>query len=366
MKTRHMYAYIAAGTLGILLAAALVFAAEGGPVVAPGFTIHKCARADSISLADYLDGPVLLFFYDGGIAPDTDALRYATEWDRRYAGDGLSIIGMHTPFFEPSKVPRNAIEIVGTIGVSFPVGLDMDGRIFDLYREAAFAPAKPAAPPAFVLIEPGGEVQAAVAGRQSYAAVEESIQALLRELNPDVILPLVMKPLRPWDDPTAEIFRPTDMVILGYAGGQIADFDSTRRDDLAEYTDTFERTRETVFLSGRWRVDEYSISHSDSAGRPGDYLRIIYRGKTVWVLPCFDYGTRPVVYLRQDRSDLSPESWGKHVMSDGIGRPYIYMNYCMPLQIVNNPAYGTHQLELIAGEGDVSFYYLFFEDDARK
>ncbi len=329
-----------------------------GPAAAPDFLIRECVHADSIHLADYLDGPVLLMFYDGGLVTNIHALRYAREWDRRYRGDGLSIIAVHAPLFEPSKVLTNAIEVVGASGAAFPVGFDMERRVYDLYGVSSL--------PAFVLIRPGGAIAARISGEKAYADVERAIQDELRRLRPGTVLPLIAKPFRPWDDPGADLLKPTPLTRLGYASGNIANADSGLYDEFGEYGDPGDRMRGAVFLDGNWKVGAYSVSYSDSLGRGGSRMRIIYSGKAVWILPAFESGRIPRVYVKQDRSYLPADAWGKDIEGDQAGRPYIRTAYSIPCQIVDNPAFGTHQLEIIPAEGDVSFYYLFFEAAARK
>jgi hypothetical protein len=354
-KPEHIYGIWAAW---LALAVCLCLPAAAGPGMAPDFTMHQCVYADSIALADYLDGPVLLVFYDGGLETNANTLRYAKEWQRRYEGDGLRIIGIHSPFFEPSKEASNAIEVVARTGAVLPVGLDMDRRIYDLYGIKAL--------PAFVLIRPGGEIAAALSGLKVYADVEQAVQSELKRIKPDIILPLIARPMKPWDDPDAHLYPTTPLVILGYGPGNIANADSSLRDEFGRYEDARDRTRDVVYLKGRWKVGKYSVSHSDSVGGLEDHIRIIYRGKSVWLLPAFEQGTRPKIYIKQDRSFLDKSQWGRDIIGDQLGKPYVQVQYSIPYQIVDNPVFGTHQLEIIAGEGDVSFYYLFFEPDVQK
>jgi hypothetical protein len=332
--------------------------ARGALEPAPDFTIHQCVRADSIRLADHLENPVLLVFYDGGFVTNVNTLRYVREWHRRYSGDGLQIIAIHSPLLEPSKNPYNAIELVGIAGVMTPVGLDMEREVSDLYGISGL--------PSFVLIQPGGGMAAVFTGEKVYGDVERAVQDELKRLKPDIVLPLIMKPVRPWDDPEARLLPATPMVMLGYAGGKIANADSSLLNVFGAYSDARGRTEGVVFLNGKWKVGEHSVTHSDSVGGLNDHLRIIYKAKSVYILPILAVGTTPRVYIKQDRTYLDHAVWGSDVMGDQEGRPYIYMQYSIPYQIVDNRAFGMHQLELIAGEGDVSFCYLFFEADVQK
>ncbi len=352
MRIKNMTAQMVLCTLLCALLAGAA-AAEGDLETAPDFVIRECVYADSIALADYLGHPTLLVFYDGGMVTDLNTLRYAREWDRRYNGDGLRIACIHTPFFEPSRITFNATEIIGRADLKLPVGMDMDREVYDLYGITRL--------PAFVLIRPDGRIASALSGGQVYADAERAIQDELKRLQPGVILPLISKPMKPWDDPGAHLLQPTPMIILGHAPGNIANAESSLYDQFADYADARDRTRDVVFLDGKWKVGDFFVAHSDSVGGLDNHIRIIYRGKAVWILPAFELGLKPVVLIKQDRSYLDKASWGKDVMGDQQGRPQIHLQYSIPYQIVDNPKFGVHQLEIIPGGGDVSFYYLFFE-----
>ena len=357
MKVTYLTSNIA---LCIMLFSALSATADAESALdaAPDFLIRECVYADSIALGDYAGSPLLIVFYDGGMVTNINTLRYAREWDRRYSGDGLRIICIHSPLFEPSKIMFNATEIVGRLDVKLPVGMDMDREVYDLYGITSL--------PAFVLIRPDGKIASRVAGEKVYAEAERAVQDELKRLQPGVIMPLISKPLKPWDDPEARLFAATPMMTLGHAPGNIANADSSLHGEYGEYEDLRERTRGVVYLNGKWKVGDFFVAHSDSIGGLDSHIRIIYKGKSVWVLPAFDLGTKPKVYIKQDRSYLDKGSWGKDVMGDQQGRPHIHLQYSIPYEIVSNPSFGVHQLEIIPGEGDVSFYYLFFEDGVRK
>ena len=332
-------------------------AEEAAPVIAPDFTIRQCLRADTIALADYLGDPVLLIFCDVGLVSNLNALAYAKEWHRRYRGDGLKVIVIHSPFLEPTRELYNAIEALSVHEVRTPSGLDMEREVYDLYGITGL--------PAFILIRPDAHIAARFEGETVYADVERAVQDELRRLEPGVLMPLIMKPRKPWHDPDAEVLQPTPMVDLRYPG-KMANADSSLVDVFAEYADARDRTKDVVFLSGRWKVGENCIAYSDSLGGSDTYIRIIYRAKSVYILPHFELGEKPTVYVKQDRSYLDHDSWGRDIMGDLNGKPYIYMQYSIPYQIVDNDEFGTHQLEIIPAGGDVSFYYLYFEGDARK
>jgi len=68
-------------------------------------------------------------------------------WWQRYAGDGLVIVGVHSPEFAYEADPANVARAVGDQGIAYPVALDPDnrdkgyilGRLFAVYEHVQSA-----------------------------------------------------------------------------------------------------------------------------------------------------------------------------------------------------------------------------------
>ena len=328
------------------------------PVPAPDFTLGQCMNADTLRLSEFRQQPVLLFFCDAGQVSSIHAFPYVKEWHRRYQVDGLQVLGIHCPSFEPLTIAHNAIEIISRGEIKFPIGMDMDRSVCAAYQIDTL--------PTYLLLEPGGTIAFESSQRKAYQKIEIAIQELLKGINPDIVHPYLMKPVRPLDDPETRILPATPMMVIGWEDGLIQGVDSTTTGKYHVYSDTREKSRGRVYLQGKWKVDRFSIYHEQLGGSSEDYIRLIYAGKDVWVLPFFEYGHQPRVYVRQDRTYLSRPAWGKDITTDRTGKPYIFMRYSIPVHIVSNQVYGAHELELIADRGAVSFYYVFFEDGVAE
>jgi len=331
---------------------------QGLPARAPDFTLTQTSTHDTLVLSDYSAQPVLLFFYDGGDMRSWSAIPYVNEMHRRYAGDGLAVVGVHWSRHEPLRLVYNAIEVVSARRVTYPVGLDLDGSVHGLYGLTDL--------PAYYVLRPGLEIAYATSGPKPYALVETAIQELLRQMKPGIIHPFLVKPLSPLDDPARTILRATPAIDCGYLSGAVADCDSTRYDRPFNYFDSWGRDKGKIYLNGYWTVGPNSMSHEAKYASSEDRLRIIYSGKEVWLLPSFPYGQPQRVYVKQDKSYLDRALWGKAIIGDETGRPYILMRYSIPTQVVSNKSFGSHELELIPAEGDVAFCYLFFEDGVAE
>jgi hypothetical protein len=345
-----------------LMLAAPLSAARGAdpsglqPKIAPDFTIYQCVNTDTLVFSDYSDDPVLLFFFDAGDIGGTHSYPYLGEWYRRYEHDGLKILGIHCPEFEPLRQSHNAITAIARGKILFPVGLDMDLDVQDLYGIESL--------PSFVLIRPGGEVILKTSDVADLPATEQVIQDLLKQLKPDIIHPFLYKPLEPEGDSTSKTLPVTPRLVLGHSSGVIEDCDSTDFGEYKIYTDSREKEKGRIYLSGRWKVDEKSISYEYKGDEA--YIRVLYAGQDVWLLPDFEYGEPLKIYIKQDRAYVLPEIWGKDIRFDEMGKPYAHVRYAIPAHIVHNRSYGTHELILIPVRNDAVVNCLFFEGGAAK
>jgi peroxiredoxin len=326
--------------------------------LAPDFTLNQTSTRDTLTLSEFSGQPVLLFFYDGGDMTSLKALPYINEWHRRYAGDGLAVIGIHCPKLEPMRAVPNAAEVLARTKTTFRVAFDMDRSVYAGYGLGNL--------PAYVVLRPGLEIALATSDPKPYQRVEAVIQKVLAEIKPDIVNPFLVKPMWPTDDPANQILHASPRAVCGYLSGDVAGCDSARFDTMAVYVDPGDRQKGKIYLQGHWKVGSNSIIHENKYGGSGDHLRIIYSGKDVWLLPYFAYDSPQRIYVKQDNVYLDQSLWGKDMHSDDVGQPYIYMRYSVPVHVVSNRTFGSHQLELIPALGDVAFYYLFFDDGVAE
>ena len=75
-------------------------------------------------------GPVLVQFFDFAQLNSVSALPYVIEWERRYAGAGLSVLGVQAPRFPFGFEPETVGAGLGRLGVGFPVAIDSERRLW--------------------------------------------------------------------------------------------------------------------------------------------------------------------------------------------------------------------------------------------
>src|SRR3954453_16756914 len=148
--------------------------------------------------------PVLVEFWDFCQPHSLRTLPYVKAWHERYAGDGLRVIGVHTPGYEMGRDPAAAREAVALLGVEHAVALEGVPAVWNLYENEGW--------PVRYLFDQRLTLVDYHYGEGAYAETERAIQELLgveRE---------VLAPLRPEDDPEALIAVPTPDQSGPYSG----------------------------------------------------------------------------------------------------------------------------------------------------
>jgi thiol-disulfide isomerase/thioredoxin len=148
--------------------------------------------------------PVLVEFFDVFRPNSLRTLPYIRAWHERYAADGLRVISVHTPGFEPGRDEDVVRAELARVGVEHPVCLDTDGQVWDVYGNQGW--------PSRYLFGRDQMLAAAHFGEGAYADTEGVIQELLGiEREP-------LAPVRPEDAPEALIVVPTEDQPGAYSG----------------------------------------------------------------------------------------------------------------------------------------------------
>ena len=100
-------------------------------------------------------------------------LPYLTAWDRTYRGDGLTIVGVHSPEFPFEKDAGNVEEAIERNGIHYPVAQDNDLATWSAYGNQYW--------PAEYFIDARGRVRYAHFGEGEYGKKEQIIRELLAE-----------------------------------------------------------------------------------------------------------------------------------------------------------------------------------------
>jgi cytochrome c biogenesis protein CcdA/thiol-disulfide isomerase/thioredoxin len=116
---------------------------------------------------------VLIDFWTYSCINCIRTLPYLNAWNKRYAKDGLVIVGVHTPEFPFEREASNVEEAIKTEGIEYPVVQDNENGTWNAYGNLYW--------PAEYFVDARGHVRYAHFGEGEYGEKEEVIRELLTE-----------------------------------------------------------------------------------------------------------------------------------------------------------------------------------------
>jgi thiol-disulfide isomerase/thioredoxin len=100
-------------------------------------------------------------------------LPYIRAWAEKYQGDGMVVLGVHTPEFDVERDLDNVRRAVKDLGVGYPVVIDNDYVIWDAFGNRYW--------PALYFVDAQGQIRHHRFGEGDYDQSEAIIQRLLTE-----------------------------------------------------------------------------------------------------------------------------------------------------------------------------------------
>jgi thiol-disulfide isomerase/thioredoxin len=162
------------------------------------------ANVSRLRMDKQLGRPVLIEFWDFCRPNSLRTLPYVKAWNERYEPDGLRVISVHSPGFEPSRDEAAVRAAVERLGIRHAVAVDSDLELWQLYENLGW--------PARYLFDQSGHLFDYHYGEGAYAETERAIQELLG-VERDLVAYV-----RPEDDPEAHIAAQTEDQPGAYSG----------------------------------------------------------------------------------------------------------------------------------------------------
>lgn len=164
-----------AGPLVLLLVLALgVEAASGRPAPAlPTGEWLNTPDGKPLRLEDLRGKVVLVEFWAFECYNCRNTLPYVKAWHEKYAGQGLVIVGVHTPELAAERSPAHVRKAVAELGIKYPVALDNDYATWKRYHNHYW--------PAIYLIDAQGKIVYTTVGEGYYDRTEARIRELLEQ-----------------------------------------------------------------------------------------------------------------------------------------------------------------------------------------
>ncbi len=220
----------------------------------------------ALSLAGLKGKVVLVDFWTYSCINCQRTLPHLEAWSRAYAGDGFTIVGVHTPEFAFEHVASNVSTAAAQLGVHYPVAIDDQYATWNAYENQYW--------PAEYLIDATGTVRHIDDGEGNYAQSEAFIRQLLHAANPHLVLPrpTEVTDLTPTEPTTPESY-------LGYQRAQFVAGETVQEDQMNLYQAPGQVPQDMYAYSGNW-----SVGSEFATSGPGAQLLLQFGAKDVFLV----------------------------------------------------------------------------------
>jgi len=128
-------------------------------------------NSDPLTAESLRGRPVLVEFWTFTCINWLRTLPYVRAWFEKYSGDGLVVLGVHTPEFEVERSVENVGRAAAELGVGFPIAVDADYAIWRAFGNSYW--------PALYFVDADGRIRHHRFGEGEYDYSELVIQLLL-------------------------------------------------------------------------------------------------------------------------------------------------------------------------------------------
>jgi thiol-disulfide isomerase/thioredoxin len=314
-----------------------------GPA-APALDAAGWLNSRPLTRADLAGKVVLYDFWTYSCVNCVRTLPYLTSWYQRYAGDGLVVVGIHSPEFDFEKVHANVAAAVTRLDVSWPVALDDQMNIWNAFGNQYW--------PADYITDRAGRIRHTHFGEGDYPGTEDILRRLL------AVDPRSPRASTPSPTPastgvatdqaarvpiTPETYLGTDKGVAGARSGP------------ATYPDPGDVATNQVRLSGRW-VGETDDVRSTASGAA---VVLAYRAREVNLVLASAMGGVDL-RVELDGHPLPPTYRTGQTRVDAQGATFVSVAASDLYRLVLGPAVQDHTLRLTAtGAGVEMFAFTF-------
>ena len=337
---------------------------EAGQIPAPApLGLDGWINTQPLDVEDFRGKVVLLDFWTYTCVNCVRTLSYIKDWHRKYADEGLLIIGVHTPEFEFEKLPENVQAATVDLRIEYPVAQDNNRVTFGIYRVQAW--------PTKYIMDGTGFVRYYHRGEGAYADTESVIRFLLEEAGRD------LSHIEPNSDPdpqwltgsratdpeefiTRELYGGTRRNI-DFGGAYIANeeyYDSAG--EVREYTDPGERKNHFIFLQGHWLSESENLRHARATDDYQDYLGIKFFANEVNAVLDVEPGSKYQFRITMDGSPIPEQSAGLDITYDGNGDSIVIVDTPRMYRLIRQEEVSAHELLLMPKDDSFSLFSFTF------
>jgi cytochrome c biogenesis protein CcdA/thiol-disulfide isomerase/thioredoxin len=276
---------------------------------------------------------VLIDFWTYSCINCIRTLPYLNAWNKRYARDGLVIVGVHTPEFPFEREASNVEEAIKTDGIEYPVVQDNEMGTWNAYENLYW--------PAEYFVDAKGQVRFAHFGEGEYGEKEEVIRELLAEAG--------RAPGKKRSGAHGMAAEPTVTTPESYLGSERAEDFTNGLITPGRHTFTLEKPEPNqLSYGGEWTIEDQPVT----AGK-GARLDLNFGARRVYLVLGSPGKPRRVKVLL-DGKPIAAADDGADVHNG-----YVKVTGERLYNLVELPRVEHHVLELVPEEGVQGYAFTF-------
>jgi len=307
-------------------------------------------NSDSLTMFQLRKKVVLLDFWTYSCVNCIRSIPHLKELHKKYADNGLIIIGVHTPEFRFEKNPENVEAAVKKWGIEYPVALDSENTTWQIYGNKYW--------PRQTLIDARGSIRLEHVGEGGYEELEEKIAELLAEIG---VKDLVIyrkkekqkdrfKTFRAQKGLTPEIYVGAER-SNGFGNSQVCVPGSCIR-----FIDRGDHKPNTVYLGGDWTQKTEKIHHPTEEEA---HVALNYTAKSVNVVMAPDTESRFRVFVFLDGKPIERKNAGRDILIKA-GKSYFEVDKADMYEIIDTGTMQNHEVKLVSDSPEVALYTFTF------
>jgi thiol-disulfide isomerase/thioredoxin len=312
----------------------------------------KWINSKDISIRELRGKAVLFDFWDYTCVNCIRTLPYVKEWYKRYHDKGLEIIGIHAPEFFFARTEDNVKRAIKQFEIEYPVVMDNNYQIWHAFTNRYW--------PAKYLGDQKGYIRYAHFGEGNYIETELAIQLFLREIDPNVELPDLMKPIRDTDIPGIFCYSASPELYFGYKRGKLGNPQGHKPDGIEYYKAPEMIYDDKIYVEGKWFSSSEYMKPALDGSFDMAHVYLKYTSSEVNLVINPDIETNFHVFVAQDGKHLSTEDAGQDIEFDSQGRSHLVVREPKMYNLIKNKEFASHVLKLSTKSNGCEVYAFTF------
>ncbi|HUI40791.1 MAG TPA: redoxin domain-containing protein [Terriglobia bacterium] len=319
-------------------------------------------NSSPLTLAALRGKVVLIDFWNYANINSLRTLPQIKTWWERYHPYGFEVVGVHDPEFDFGYSPSAVREAARRLGLRYPIAIDDGFAISKAYQNNGW--------PNRFLIDAGGTIRFNRPGEGGNDQFEHAIQDLLLEAHPELQFPPTYTMPTDVNAAAPACGAATRPIYVGdWRGhGALANAEGYHDRERIDYKmpDSVEDGR--TALAGRWEADRSGMIYrgKHKGNEPGeDRATLRYHAREVYAVMNVVHGHPSRIYVTQDGKPLTAADKGVDVQIDAQGRSYVEVRQARLYYLVQNPAFGSHSVDLFPTAQGLALNMFSFGNDCQ-